>query len=263
MTPALRFARTSVALACLLLAAGRAHAVQGMNLRWLHCAGDGGVQNQSFACNVNTGVRPLDGSFVLASDMPDVIGTEIILQLAADSPTLPAWWQFKNSGSCRQSALSAVFFPEVTAVACIDWTDGQAVGGIGAYCTIDFPCIMPPPGANVAVIKVIDAVQQSLAATLTAGVEYFDFTLNISNAKTVGTGSCTGCTVPVCIVLNSIRVVDVGDQHSRFISTPTVPGSNYVTWQGGGSPDVGGVIGCPAATPVRRSTWGGVKTLYR
>jgi hypothetical protein len=163
-----------------------------MNLRWLHCFGDGGVQNQSFACNTNIGVRPMHGSFVLASDMPDVIGSEIILQLAADSPTLPAWWQFKNIGSCRQSALSVVAIPNPADVVCLDWSGEQMVIGLGAYCTVDFPCIAPPPGANAAVIKVINAVPQAGAMALSAGVEYYDFTLNVSNAKTVGTGSCGG-----------------------------------------------------------------------
>jgi hypothetical protein len=39
--------------------------------------------------------------------------------------------------------------------------------------------------------------------------------------------------------------------------------ANFVTWQGGGAPAVGGAIGCPAATPVRRAVWGSLKSLYR
>lgn len=265
MTSLLRTLRTTLAVAslCWLLVPAPAHAAQGINLRWISCLGDGGVQNQAFACNLNTGARPMIGSFVLASDVAQVIGTEIVLELAADSPTLPAWWQFKNTGSCRLSALSAFFLAPATAVACEDWSQGQSVGGLGAYCTVDFPCITPPPGANVAVIKVIHAVPANAAIDLTAGGEYYDFTLNLSNMKTVGTGSCAGCTVPVCIVLNSINVVDSGNLHPRFLATATAPGSNYITWQGGGSPNVGGTIGCPAATPAQRSTWGSVKSLYR
>jgi hypothetical protein len=222
-----------------------------------------GLQNQSFACNTNIGVRPMHGSFVLASDMPDVIGSEIILQLAADSPTLPAWWQFKNIGSCRQSALSVVAIPNPADVVCLDWSGEQMVIGLGAYCTVDFPCIAPPPGANAAVIKVINAVPQAGAMALSAGVEYYDFTLNVSNAKTVGTGSCAGCSVPVCIVLNSIRVVDLGDQHSRFISTPTVPRQQLCDLAGRWHPRRRGYDRLPAATSTRRSTWGTVKSLYR
>lgn len=265
MTPVLRIARASIALAglCLMLAPTGAHAAQGLNLRWTHCLGDGGVQNMAFACNTNVGTRFLHGSFELASAMSDVIGTEIILQLAADSPTLPAWWDFHNLGSCRQPAFSAMSTPDPTDVFCVDWTGGAAIGAIGAYCTVSHPCITPPPGANVAVIKAINAVQPDFAADLEAETEYYDFTLRMTLQRTVGAGSCAGCTVPVCIVLNSINVVALDNAEQRFISTPTTPGSNHVTWQGGGSPDVGGIIGCPAATPTRRSTWGAVKTLYR
>ena len=265
MTSLLRTLHSALAVAslCWLLVPAPALAAQGINLRWTHCYGDGGVQNLDFACNTNAGIRSMYGSFVLASDMPQVIGSEIIIQLAADSPTLPAWWQFKNTGSCRMAALSVSTFPNLSDIVCVDWAEGQLVAGLGAYCTVDFPCIAPPPGASVAVIKVINAVPPNAAADLTGGTEYYDFTLNISNTKTVGTGSCAGCTIPVCIVLNSINVVDSGDLHPRFLATATAPGSNYITWQGGGSPNVGGVIGCPAATPARRATWGSVKTLYR
>jgi hypothetical protein len=196
---------------------------------------------------------------VLANAMPQVVGTEIVLQLAADSPTLPAWWQLTNTGSCRQSALSAPSFADPSNSVCVDWAADQALNAIGAYCTVDHPCIGAPPGANTAVIKVINAVPPYAAQDLEAAVEYYDFTLNISNQKTIGTGSCAGCNVPVCIVLNSINVVAQGNAEQRFISTSTAPGSNFVTWQGGG----GGITGCPAATPTRRSTWGAVKTLYR
>jgi hypothetical protein len=265
MTSAPRIARASLAVTslCLLLFPARALAAQGMNLAWVHCMGDGGVQNQAFACNTNSATHLMHGSFVLASDFPDVIGTEIILQLAADSPGLPAWWDFRNAGTCRQSAFAAFFTADAANVVCEDWSNGQMVGGLGAYCTVAFPCLTPPPGANVAVIKVINAVPMSAAAVLTAGVEYYDFTLVISNTKTVGAGSCAGCTTPVCIVLNSINVVDAGNLHPRMLTTPTAPGSNFATWQGGGSPVVGGVIGCPAATPTKRSTWGSMKSLYR
>jgi hypothetical protein len=67
----------------------------------------------------------------------------------------------------------------------------------------------------------------------------------------------------VCIVLNSIRVVPMGDIGSRTLTTPIAPGTNFVTWQGGGVPVVGGVAGCPAVTAAHGSTWGAVKSLYR
>jgi hypothetical protein len=63
-------------------------------------------------------------------------------------------------------------------------------------------------------------------------------------------------------VLNSIDVVGKNNVGSRKLTTPTAPGTNYVTWQGGGVPVVGPVVGCPAATATHRSNWGEVKSLY-
>jgi len=51
-----------VASLCLLLVPVRAMAAQGMNLAWDHCMGDGGVQNQNFACNTNIGAHVMHGS---------------------------------------------------------------------------------------------------------------------------------------------------------------------------------------------------------
>lgn len=240
------------------------HAAQGINLSWSNCFGEGfGSSNRNFACTSNSGTNLMVGSFQLAADLPQVIGTEIILNLASASPTLPAWWDFKNTGSCRSTALNANFLANPGDVICQDWSQGFSVGGIGAYCTLSHQCVSAPSGANEAIIKLINAVPQQNAMDLVANTEYFDFNLVFNNTKTVGTGACAGCLTPVCIVLNSINVVDIGNLHPRFLSTPTVPGSNFVTWQGGGSPTTPRGNGCPAATASQKSTWGSVKSLYR
>jgi hypothetical protein len=84
----------------------------------------------------------------------------------------------------------------------------------------------------------------------------------ISNAHTVGAGSCSGCTDGACIVLGGVQLVQpvgVGDQN---INTPLH--SQYVMWQPTGSSVTGPFgTGCPAATPARNTTWGALKSLYR
>lgn len=252
-------------LALLLLAAPTTgFAAQGLNLSWSNCQGEGtGFPNRNFACGSNAGVNLMVGSFELASDFPQVIGTEIILQLASASPSLPDWWSFKNAGTCRQTSMAVNFIANPADVVCVDWSQSFAVGGVGAYCTSAFPCIAAPSAANVAIVKLVNAVAQENAQDLVGGTEYFDFHLLVNNAKTVGTGNCAGCSTPVCIVLNSINVVDKGSLHSRFISGPTFPGSDFVTWQGGGVPSTPQGTGCPAATATRKTTWGSVKSLYR
>ena len=277
MKSACPFARAALACAfpLLLLAPSRAHAVQGLALAWNHCHGDAGwAQNADFACNTNVGTHVMVGLFQLASPMETVIGEEIVLDLATASPSLPPWWQLKNTGFCRQLSLSATFIPDPADVGCPDWSAGLSVGGIGGYCTafnaMPGGCGIPSQPANTARIKLIAAVAGANAQDLLGGQNYFAFSLSINHAKTIGTGSCDGCATPVCIVLNSIMVAApgafIGDtfvSDQRFITATTAPGSNFITWQGGGGVVGGGGIGCPAATPTRQSTWGNVKSLYR
>ena len=135
---------------------------------------------------------------------------------------------------------------------CVDYWSGQAAGGVGAYNTNFLGS--PTRARIVAAI----AVPASAVGPVDADVEYFSFNLAINNQKTVGTGACTGCSVPVCLVLNSIKLtqgVGIGDFK---IGDAGAPGSNIITWQGGA---VGGG-GC-AATPAKNATWGSVKSLYR
>ena len=230
----------------------------GCSLRWEHCYGDGGSLNKSFACDANAGSEVLVASFVPAWDIANVSGLEIVINLASASPTLPAWWQFKNAGSCRQPSLSASSVPVDPVVTnCPDWADAQQAGGLAAYRT-------PLPGQNTARILLAWAVPQSALRFLTGRQEYFAQRLTINHANTVGTGVCAGCTTPVCIVLQSVNMTTPNIANDRWLSGPAnQTDSDYATWQGGV-----GVIsplgsGCPAATPTQRSTWGSVKSLYR
>jgi len=247
--------------ACLLLLLPLcASAGEGVNLAWNHCLGEGtGVQNAVFACDTNAGSHVLVGSFVLGANLPTVSGFESVTDLVSASPVLPAWWEFRNAGSCRQGSLTASLSPDPANVVCVDWSNGAAAGGLAAYCVTATGCADSPAAANAARIKVVGAVSVANIQNLSAGVEYFVFSLAIDHAKTVGAGACTGCSTPVCLVLNSIlcaRPVGLGDHK---ISGGTAPGTNFATWQGGA---VAG-IGCPAATAVRRSHWSAVKALYR
>src|SRR5262249_36835045 len=200
-------------------------------------------------------------SFVLGANLPQTIGLEIVLDLASASPSLPAWWDLFNAGACRQSSLSADFI--AADPLCPDWAHGQSLGGLASYCTLAGQCSDHPTDPNLARIKVAVAVAPNFARDLTAGTEYFGFNMGIDFATTVGPGSCGGCTIPVCIVLNSINVVQKGGLHAQTLTTGTGPGSNFVAWQGGGMPSGHGLTGCPAATATRRPTWGALKSLYR
>jgi len=265
MTPRTRTRATLVALVTLALAspAFAATTPPGVNIRWDNCFDDGGLMNKTFACNTNAGQEQLVVSLVLAEPMLDVSGQEIVVDIRSASATLPAWWAFKNAGTCRTASLTMNSTISASAVNCLDWANGAAAGGIGAY-------NIGARGANTARLVAALAVAADAAADLVPGTEYFSFNLNINNLKTVGTGSCAGCQNPVCIVFNSIAVVQPVPLVGVKLTGPSNgTDSNFATWQGGAGvtvppgPWTGGGIGCPAATPTTNKTWGQVKTLYR
>jgi hypothetical protein len=241
----------------LALTATAASAAQGVNLRWQACFGDGGLFNRSFACNVNTGSHQLVGSFELGADLGSVSGNEIIIDLASDGPVLPAWWEIRAPGVCRNASLSFNTTISALAVNCFDWGNGLSVGGIGAYS-------IGLAGPNTARIVAAAAVPPSSLQELFGATEYFSFNAVVNNAKTVGTGACVGCEVPVCIVFNSLNLTTPIAANNRKLTGPTNgTDSDFCLWQGGGNPGGPRGTGCPGATPTKSSTWGTVKSLYR
>jgi hypothetical protein len=248
-----------VTLFCGLLLAVSASiaSAAGVGLRWSSCLSDGGTANRSFACTSNTGSNILVGTFELGADLPSTSGEEIIVDLASASSPLPAWWQFKNVGTCRTGSLQIGAAPPATAANCSDWGGGLAGAGLGAY-------IIGGAGPNTARIVAASAVPPSGLQDLAVGTDYFAFTLTINNLKTVGTGNCAGCLDPVCIVFNSLNMTTPILANNVLLSGPSNgTDANFVTWQGGAGVQTGRGIGCPAATPTKSKTWSQVKSMYR
>jgi len=241
--------KKAILLCGMLLAASATLAsAAGLNLAWSNCYADGGTQNLTSTCASNFGqAGSLIGSYVLDADLLQVSGAEIVVDLSSASPALPAWWQFKNVGACRQNALSIAAFDGAS---CFDWAIGQASMNIAAY-------QLGLHGANSARILCVNAVPATALADLPAGLEFTAMRLNISNTATT---TCAGCADPVCIVFNSLNLTTSGNLNNTKIVGPLDNiASNSATWQGGA---VGG-NGCPAATPTKNTTWGSVKALYR
>jgi len=266
VTPAARFALL------LLAVAGRASAAlspPGVNIRWNQCYDDGGAVNKAFACDSNSGSESLVLSLVLDTGMDSVSGMEIRIEFWSASASLPDWWQYVNTGTCRRTSFNFSTSPPPGSVNCSDWASGNATGGIGAY-------QVGASGPNMASIVVAEAVPPASLASLAPGGEYFICGLTINHLKTVGVPSCTGCNVPVCIVFSSLNVDTPVLANNRRICTGAHNlASQLASWQGGQavSPFVGGSVmtggprmtmqGCSDPTPTRSSTWGAVKSLYR
>jgi hypothetical protein len=256
--------RRFVLIVLALIAPAVASAGPGVNIRWDHCYGDGGVANKAFACDTNVGTEQLVLSYELPEDLASVSGTEMLVYFQPASPALPDWWQLRNPGTCRQAALSFSMTPPAGSANCLDWSQGAASGGIGAY-TPDFLGKLRLAAAL--------AVPSSALQNLVAGTEYFAGTIQISHVKTVGAGACGGCDTPMCIVLGTINVVTpVLGNNIRPIGSTNGPSSPIASWQSATTLnlDVNCHMGCFASfdcvatsTPTRNSTWGAVKALYR
>ncbi|MBI5168748.1 MAG: hypothetical protein HZA61_04585 [Candidatus Eisenbacteria bacterium] len=234
----------------------RTHAY-GVNLAWNDC-GTFGSCNQSFACDTNGPDQfHLVGSFVPPEGVTAFVGEEIVLDFIANGGQIPDWWQFKNAGTCRTTAaLGSVDFVEGP-YHCADYWQGQGVGGIGSWQV--GAAIYPGLTNERARMRLAFAIPTSLVTGLTAGTEYYAFKLNLSKAKTVGTGACSGCNVPVAIAFTSCRLAQpqgVGD----YILT-NWQDWGFASWQNAwyGVYDVG--YSCPPV-PVRNTTWGSIKSLY-
>jgi len=213
-------------LASLLLALAQPASPAGVNLRWTRCYGDGGVLNRAFACNTNSGINLMVGSFVLDNPLPQVSANQFTLDITTAAASLPAWWQIRNTGSCRPNALGTNTSANPSDTVCVDWSQGQASGGIGSF-------TIGTLGPNTARIVGIFAVPQTAVVDLPANHEYFSFNVTINNVKSAGS-ACTGCSIPACIALSSIQVyTDAGNSSVTYTTPAYGTNTNYISWQGG------------------------------
>lgn len=241
-----------VAIAILIARPGPA-ASAGTNLAWNACLTEGGTSNRGFACNANTGTNVLYGSFVLEADQPQCTGIEAMVEISASADSLPSWWQLFNVGACRRTSLAAAFdFSNEPGTACTDMWQGAGIGGLAAYHTYWTTPQVPSGLASQARIFFGAAVPAGAPMQLTAGVEYYAFKLMVNNAKSQGTGSCSGCSTPVCILLSELNVVQSDNQHEALTAAQT---SNRVTWQG--------ATDCPGAMVTQNITWGQIRSVLR
>jgi hypothetical protein len=246
----------SILLVACLSAAGPSAlcAAEGLYLTWNDCApGAGATRDRSSDCASETGQQDLYCAFGVPAAVDSVLGMELVVDVQSAATVLPNWWRF-DTGGCRVGNLRAGFvFPSPSP--CGDFLNGNAAGGLQGYYLNE-----PRGGTGQARIKVAASLLESVSGYASLGAEgmYFAARLTLTNTRTIGTGSCTGCPQPVCLVLNSIVVLRQpgaagGD---LFLSEPGPGQANWATWQGGLGADC-------VAVPVRAVTWGRIKSLYR
>lgn len=223
----------------------------GVNFAWNECYGEGtGTCNRDFACASNLGTNNAVGSYVAPAGVDSLSGNEVIIEILTSAAALPAWWGFKNAGTCRTTSLSVNFIANASNAVCVDEFSGAAAGGIGGY-TIGY-------GRNPARARLTLAIATPSPGPVDADVEYFAFNLLINNRKTLGSDACAGCLTPGMLMLSSIKLTQPIGLGDFLLSNSTESGSNLLYWQYGAK-----YYRCGDFLPTRNTTWGSVKSLYR
>jgi hypothetical protein len=232
--------RASLLAAPALLAAGpRAHAA-GIFLNWDDC-GIGGSRNKTFACATTTASDVLVASFVPPGGMSRYLGLYGTIEIQTAQPQLPDWWQLQGGG-CRAGSISySCDFSSYSG--CSDfWSTRNALGGMnyeGAF-----------QGANRGRVRVIYAVSENQAGSISAGDEYYAFRIIFNHAKSTGSGSCAGCSEPACITFTSLLLSQTAGAGDNTLTASG--GSALVTWQRS-----------TCASGTQTGTWGKLKSIYR
>jgi hypothetical protein len=205
----------------------------GINLAWDDC-GEAGTELHTFACNDNSGAPfTLIASYRPPAGLTEFLGMSAEMLIATESASLPNWWKH-GAGHCRgMTGLATNFDFTAGPFNCFDFFVGQAAGGF-AY---DVEYLNP----NQARLRVQCAVPFDNRGEIDPSLEWYAFKVLLLRAKTTGTGSCSGCDIPACILLNEIQLFQPPDlANDPVISTPLI--RNRVYWHSIGR--------CAELTPV-------------
>jgi hypothetical protein len=225
----------------------------GLALTWNDCAGGASLANMSYGCNGATDTLTLYCALAVPTAVSNVIGAEVVVDIQHASAALPDWWQLSGGGTagCRAGVLSTSFDFTLNA-GCTDAWQTFGFGGIQGF-TVGSPDHTFP---NQARIKAVAAVTSDHAASLTPGIEYGVLKLRLASGRTIGANVCAGCGEAACLVFQSaiLRVIP-GTGSDMSLPDPATPGADFATWQGTAAD-------C-SVVPVRHSSWGQIKSLYR
>jgi hypothetical protein len=228
-------------------------AAPGVNLSWANCATTAASGNKAIPCDGAFGAPlQIQGTFRPNFNITYTVagtgfaGCSSVLDIGFNAP-VPDYWKMQ-SGECNALAVLSTVNPAQTlpcaAAAIFDPT--YSGGGYAAsYPTptrirfrIDWATGAPTP------------------PSIATGQLYPAFKMQFDPDNGVNAG-CAGCSMPACLVVNSIEVFGFLATDDYVITAQDV--RQFANWQGGA---IGG-NGCPAETPSENKTWGSVKALYR
>jgi hypothetical protein len=253
-------ALTAIALLCLAAAPA---AAGGMNFSWNTSKQCAVVQtgNWDFDCDNNDTVM-----YMVASFKPNfaLVGLNA-LDARIDGQTegaIPAWWQGYNPGSCREAAFTPGVIDVDPTAPCAGsaatrlWTT-PVWGGMGLWA-------YDSPGRFHTVVGFATVAYR--AANLSTATQYNAFHIAVATTNTVHVApdpahgidevlACDGCCRGMTLELSQIGLYGSAAQDQLYYPMTTPYGTTIITYQGGGAGR--------CTVPVRNTTWGQLKGMYR
>jgi hypothetical protein len=195
----------------------------------------------------------LIGAFVPGSGVTTLCAADMLLEIASPEGTLAPWWRHPGTqGACRGPSELVATFTNPTNATCDNEYWGNVAGGPFGGWTFT----PSSDGAGRSTLRLVVAIDVDAVTPLPQGSETYLWTVQI---KRGGTGTCSGCQLPTCLVFAHADLFQTNDDNfaidDAFTSTgPDAP--DRVGWQI--------LEACRGAGNTATSrTWGNIKATYR
>lgn len=247
-----RATRSVLCVAAALLSLATTARAQSLDIAWNSCPGGASASlQQNFACaGPATEVYSLHFTFSTPVALPDFVGLAAIVDLYAPGPLAP-FWHFENGG-CQGGAI-----PGVTVSYQAPASGDCVTLGIGDICDGNGSCFggIASYGANFQTPgrgRFVIGATRLAGAALNAGTPYWAWQMDFTTANR---GACAGCGDPALIQWQSATALsDDGSPPLDLVSSGTSSSCVAIN---------GGTLANCTVTPVRGTTWGRIKALYR
>jgi len=215
-----------------------------IQIAWNDCAGaPTAAERIEFACNQNQGViLPIVVSFDMPPGMDRFVGVTTTIEIRTETPTPPDWWRIE-SGGCRSGALA----PNLDDIVDLSGTCQSPYVGAPTG-MLSFAEVLEDGAIRV----ISDGARMGASVALHEGERFVSHVFNLRVFRSVSgaTPACPGCGVDATIAVKEVIVAETtGEIH--LLPEGPAPTITYV----GGEPG--------SSSPVARSSWGGIKALYR
>jgi len=269
----LRAVLLAAAIAASALPARVAVAAPGLNLGWGFACPTTSLSaaDQTDPCDSNGNFYQLIGTAKAPAGLSKVTAEEIVIDLQEGAAQLSPWWHLEDENAtttagCRGTSLTnagslslTTTLTGISTATCKNYWGSSGSGGQNYVPGFHDQNVADPSGAR---LQGVFARTASTAGALVTDTQYYVFGANLDTNHTVTDPTdpsvyvCAGCASGVCIVFNSVKFDQPPGTLNGDITVGTQDVRQYATWQAGTGANC-------QAIPVRRATWGRVKSLYR